>query len=48
MVVPVILGAGKYLLRDVKRMNLTLAGTRVFKKSGRVLLTYEPAGPGAA
>ena len=42
MVVPVILGAGKYLFRDVKRRNMTLTGTRVFKKSGRVLLTYQP------
>ncbi|ACL16738.1 dihydrofolate reductase family protein [Methanosphaerula palustris] len=44
MVVPVILGSGKYLFRDVNRMNLTLTGTRVFQKSGRVLLTYQPAG----
>jgi dihydrofolate reductase len=43
MVVPVILGTGKYLFQDVKRTNMTLAGTRVFKKSGRVLLTYHPA-----
>ena len=43
MVVPVILGAGKYLFRDVNRMNMTLAGTRIFKKSGRVLLTYRPS-----
>jgi dihydrofolate reductase len=42
MVVPVVLGAGKYLFRDVKRTNMTLTGTRVFKKSGRVLLTYQP------
>jgi dihydrofolate reductase len=42
MVVPVVLGAGKYLFRDVKRMNMKLTGTRVFKKSGRVLLTYQP------
>ena len=42
MVVPVILGAGKYLFKDVNRMKMTLTGTRIFKKSGRVLLTYKP------
>jgi dihydrofolate reductase len=46
MVVPVILGTGKYLFKDVKRMNMMLAGTRVFRKSGKVLLTYRPAGSG--
>jgi dihydrofolate reductase len=43
MVVPVLLGDGKYLFKDVNRMNMKLAGTRVFKKSGRVLLTYQPS-----
>ena len=43
MVVPVVLGAGKYLFRDVNRMNMMLAGTRMFRKSGRVLLTYRPS-----
>jgi dihydrofolate reductase len=47
MVVPVILGAGKYLFRDVNRMDLALTGTRVFKKSGRVLLTYKPVPQGS-
>ena len=43
MVVPVILGAGRSLFRDAERLDLALAGTRVFRKSGRVLLTYRPA-----
>ncbi len=43
MVVPVILGTGKYLFKDVNRMNMTLTGTRIFRKSGRVLLTYRPS-----
>jgi len=43
MVVPVVLGTGKYLFNDVKRMNMKLTGTKVFKKSGKVLLTYQPA-----
>jgi dihydrofolate reductase len=41
MVVPVILGTGKYLFKDVKRLNLELIGTKVFR-NGRVLLTYRP------
>ncbi len=43
MVVPVILGVGKYLFKDVNRMNMMLEGTRIFRKSGRVLLTYRPS-----
>lgn len=43
MVVPVILGAGKYLFKDVNRMKMMLEGTRIFRKSGRVLLTYRPS-----
>jgi len=43
MVVPIVLGAGKYLFKDVNRMNLNLVGLREFTKSGRVLLTYRPA-----
>lgn len=42
MVTPIILGAGKYLFKDVKRMNLDLINTRTFR-NGRVLLTYKPA-----
>lgn len=38
---PIILGAGKYLFKDVKKMNLKLLDTRTFK-SGNVLLTYRP------
>jgi hypothetical protein len=38
----VILGAGKYVFRNVNRMYLDLLGTRTFR-NGRVLLTYRPA-----
>jgi dihydrofolate reductase len=41
MVTPVVLGAGKYLFRDIKRMNLKLLHTRTFR-NGRVFLTYRP------
>jgi dihydrofolate reductase len=41
MVNPVILGAGKYLFRDVNRMNLKLLETRPFR-NGRVYLSYAP------
>ncbi len=40
--VPVILGAGKPLFKDVKKMNLKLLETRDFK-NGIVLLKYRPA-----
>ena len=43
MVVPVILGAGRSLFRDAGKLDLVLADTRVFRKSGKVLLTYRPA-----
>ena len=39
---PLILGNGKPLFKDVKRMNLKLQSTRVFK-NGNVLLCYQPA-----
>ena len=42
MVVPVILGTGKYLFKDVKRLNLELIGTKV-SRNGGVLVTYRPA-----
>lgn len=42
VIAPVILGAGKYLFKDVKKMNLKLVDTRTFK-NGIVLLTYRPA-----
>jgi hypothetical protein len=41
MVNPVILGAGRYLFRDVNRMNLKLLGSRTFR-NGRVFLRYAP------
>jgi dihydrofolate reductase len=42
MVVPVILGAGKYLFRDFARMNLKLKESRVFG-NGKVFLIYSHA-----
>jgi dihydrofolate reductase len=42
LVNPVVLGTGKYLFRDVKRMNLKLLETRAFG-SGKVFLKYRPA-----
>lgn len=42
VVVPVILGTGKPLFKDVKRMNLKLQEARAFK-NGIVLLKYTPA-----
>jgi dihydrofolate reductase len=44
VVTPVILGAGKPLFKDVKKLNLELLETRDFK-SGNVLLTYNPVNP---
>jgi dihydrofolate reductase len=41
LVHPVVLGTGKYLFRDVNRMNLKLIDTRAFG-SGKVLLRYRP------
>ena len=41
MVNPVILGAGKYLFRDVDRMNLKLLEARAFR-NGKVFLRYRP------
>jgi len=38
---PLTLGSGKYLLKDVKRMNLKLLDTRTFR-NGNVLLYYQP------
>ncbi len=42
MVQPVILGAGKYLFKDVRRMNLKLIESRRFR-NGKVFLKYRPA-----
>ena len=42
LVNPVVLGAGKYLFKDVARMNLKLLETRAFT-SGKVFLRYRPA-----
>ena len=42
VIVPVILGGGKSLFKDVKKMNLKLLGTRAFK-NGIVLLKYIPS-----
>jgi dihydrofolate reductase len=41
MVVPVVLGAGKCLFKDVKEMNLKLLEARSFK-NGIVSLRYQP------
>ena len=41
MVNPVILGAGKYLFKDVNRTNLELLEARPFR-NGKVLLRYAP------
>jgi dihydrofolate reductase len=41
MVNPVVLGSGKYLFRDVNRMNLRLLEERTFG-NGRVFLRYAP------
>jgi len=40
--VPIILGKGKPLFEDVKKLNLQLSGSKGFK-NGIVVLTYEPA-----
>lgn len=40
VIVPVILGAGKYLFKDVKKMNLKLLEARTFK-NGIVFLRYQ-------
>ena len=42
MVQPVVLGAGRYLFGDVRRMNLKLLESRTFK-NGKVFLRYAPA-----
>jgi dihydrofolate reductase len=42
LVVPVVLGSGKYLFRDVKKIDLKLTGSRIFK-NGKVFLKYRPA-----
>ncbi len=41
VIVPVILGAGKYLFKNVKNTNLKLAEAKAFK-NGIVLLNYLP------
>jgi len=41
MVQPVVLGAGRYLFRDVRRMNLKLLESRTFR-NGKVFLKYGP------
>jgi dihydrofolate reductase len=40
VIVPVILGVGKSLFKDVKKMNMKLLGSRAFK-NGIVLLHYQ-------
>ncbi len=42
VIVPVVLGSGKSLFKDVKKMNLKLLEARSFK-NGIVLLKYRPA-----
>lgn len=42
LVTPVVLGAGKYLFRDVAGMDLKLLDSRIFT-SGKVYLKYGPA-----
>ncbi|MBI4216265.1 MAG: dihydrofolate reductase family protein [Chloroflexi bacterium] len=42
VVVPIILGSGKPLFKDAKKMNLKLLEARAFK-NGIVLLKYSPA-----
>jgi len=42
VVVPLILGAGKPLFKDVKKIDLTLQNARSFS-NGLVVLTYRPA-----
>ena len=41
LVNPIVLGAGKYLFKDMKKMNLKLLETRGFG-SGKVFLKYRP------
>jgi dihydrofolate reductase len=41
LVVPVVLGTGKYLFRDVKKTELNLVESRIFK-NGKVFLKYRP------
>jgi dihydrofolate reductase len=41
MIVPVILGAGKYLFKDFARRNLKLTESRTFR-NGKVFLKYTP------
>jgi dihydrofolate reductase len=41
LVVPVVLGAGKYLFRDVRKIELKLVDSRIFK-NGKVFLKYRP------
>jgi dihydrofolate reductase len=42
LITPVILGTGKSLFKDVKKLNLEIIKTMEFK-SGNVLLRYQPA-----
>jgi dihydrofolate reductase len=41
LVVPVVLGTGKYLFRDVRKTGLKLVDSRIFK-NGKVFLRYSP------
>jgi dihydrofolate reductase len=41
MVNPIILGSGKYLFKNVHRMNLALLDSRIFR-NGKVFLRYKP------
>jgi dihydrofolate reductase len=47
VVVPVVLGSGKPLFKDVRKENLQLAESQSFK-NGLVVLTYCPGGSGPA
>lgn len=42
LVNPVILGNGKSMFKDVKKLNLKLIGTKIFK-NGNILLSYKPS-----
>ena len=42
VIIPLVLGVGKSLFKDVKKTNLKLLGARSFK-NGLVLVKYRPA-----
>ena len=41
LVVPVVLGDGKYLFKGFRKMDLELTGSRIFK-NGKIFLKYRP------